>query len=194
MRLLVITPPSELILRLYEALDHLRVTDPAEHGYVQRLIRAAHAMIEADTLRAMATQTLRLELDGWPPSRVITLPRPPLQSVTSISYTDAGGVMRTLAADQYLADAVAEPARIMPAHGVSWPAVRQGPGAVTIDYMAGHDTSRPVREHWRQAALMLIGHWYEHRESVVVGTVTRAIELGYRALIADAIVYGDAAR
>lgn len=35
----------------------------------------------------------------------------------------------------------------------------------------------------KQAMLMLIGHWYEHRESVVIGATTKEIELGVWRLI-----------
>ena len=35
----------------------------------------------------------------------------------------------------------------------------------------------------KQAMLMTIAHWYEHRESVVVGTITKEIEEGTWRLI-----------
>ncbi|MFZ7235811.1 head-tail connector protein [Avibacterium gallinarum] len=35
----------------------------------------------------------------------------------------------------------------------------------------------------KQAMLMTIAHWYEHRESVVVGTITKEIEQGVWRLI-----------
>ena len=35
----------------------------------------------------------------------------------------------------------------------------------------------------KQAILMVIAHWYEHREAVATGISSKAVELGFRALL-----------
>ncbi|MBY5942774.1 head-tail connector protein [Halomonas sp. DP5N14-9] len=42
----------------------------------------------------------------------------------------------------------------------------------------------------RTAMLLLIGHWYENREAVVVGTITSEVPMAVEALIQPYRIYG----
>jgi uncharacterized phiE125 gp8 family phage protein len=119
---------------------------------------------------------------------------PPLISVSSINYVDANGVTPTLwAATKYIVDAPegdhAQRGRITLAYGETWPVTRDIANAVTVQFIAGYGAAAAVPQGIKQAMLLMIGHWYEHRESVNVGNIVNempqsamALLWGYRAL------------
>lgn len=175
---------------LDEAKNHMRVTHSDEDSLIDGLIVAARRSVEQFTWRACIDQTWKLTLDEFPPahrgphtvtdhhlighhdrSGRIHLPRPPLLSVTSITYTKEDGTTETFSASKYIVDTAAEPGRIALKDGESWPSDDlQAIAAVEVEYKAGYGTGADdVPRDLRQAILMLVGHLYEHRETVVVG-------------------------
>jgi uncharacterized phiE125 gp8 family phage protein len=112
------------------------------------------------------------------PVSEILVPRPPLISVSSITYVDGNGTTQTLSAAAYKVDTDSEPGRITPAYGYCWPTTRAEINAIAITYVAGYATRAAVPASIKQAMLLLIGHWYENREAVgqVGGTVAMAVE------------------
>jgi uncharacterized phiE125 gp8 family phage protein len=188
--------------------DHLRLDTTDDDNLVDRLTTAATHKIETDTGRALFTQTWTIYMDDWPRvnsrSRgahthgrldykdAIIVTRPPLSSVSSIKYKDVDGTQQTLAASQYQVDTNSEPGRIMLEPGSSgWPALETGRIApIEIEFICGYgstqwsgSTAGSVPAEAIQAMLLLIGHWYENRESVIIGTVPQAIQLNYLDLI-----------
>ena len=110
------TSPAKEPVSLAEAKLHLKIeaTDTGEDSLIKRLIVVARRRAEVSTGRALVTQTWTLALDGFP-GGVIEVPRPPLSSVTSITYIDPEGATQTVAADRYRVDAQREPGRLTPA-------------------------------------------------------------------------------
>src|SRR3990167_7589456 len=102
--------PDQEPLSLDEAKQHLRVDIDEHDELILSLVAAARQWAEDHTLRALVTQTWRLTLDYERPSfeadgrctHRIVLPRPPLASVTSVTYVDLEGATQTLAVDQYI--------------------------------------------------------------------------------------------
>ena len=131
------------------------------------LVRAARRRAEAKLRRSIITQTLRLYLDGFPSDR-ITLPRPSLQSVSSIKYTDTDGVEQTLAATEYRVDNFMAPARVEPAYGKSWPATRQQSNTVCIEYVAGYGAAASVPDSVKAWILVAISTAWNNRDQLVV--------------------------
>lgn len=172
--LVLVSGPSDEPVSLVEAKRHCRIDHDDEDSDVLALVTAAREHCEALCQRAFVTQTWRLELDRFPEqcqpwSDVIRLPRPRLQSVTSVQYVDVSGVLRTLSAGLYQVDVGREPARLAPAYGQVWPATRDQMAAVKVTYDAGFGGTDVTPKTIRQAILLLAGHWYEHREAVAQG-------------------------
>ena len=139
MRIQITDPPAVEPVSLVEAKAHLRVDINDEDDYIEGLIRTARQYAEAAfTHRAFVEQEITLTLDRWPVERYIELPRPPLISVASVSYTDEDGNVETLAAGtDYLVDTTAN--RLVLRNGVFWPTViLQESGAISIVYQAGY--------------------------------------------------------
>jgi len=168
MNIRVHTPPAAEPLSLEEVKLHCRLdeTDVTEDTLLNDLIIAAREHVEALTNRALLTQTVQLVLDGWP--AVIELPRPPIQSLASVTYTDYLGAAALVPATDYYLDDDNEPARVVLEYGKSWPTATLRPsGAIVAEYVAGYgDEPTDVPQGILQAMLLLIGHWYENREAV----------------------------
>lgn len=186
MGLVLKTGPAVEPVTLAEAKLHLRVepdqTD--EDTLIGDLIVAARQHIELVTGRAFVTQTWQYVLDAFP-SDEIRLPRPPLQSVTSVKYKLEDGTDETLDSGQYVVDITAEPGLIVTAPGYDWPTDTLYPsGAVTVEYKAGYgDAASDVPTGIKQGLLLLLGHWYENRETVVVGQTGNSVPFAADALL-----------
>lgn len=183
----VTVSPTVEPITLAEAKKFLRIDADDQDDVVQMCITVARERIENDTARALPTQTLRLTLDRFPVATyngqlqsnylreqvfiqsvgsigtAIILPRPPLQSVTSVSYIDGSGTTQTLSASAYTVDTASEPGRIVPAYGTSWPTTQAVPNAVTVTYVAGFTTTT-IPESAKLLCRLLVGEFYEHRD------------------------------
>ncbi len=150
--------------------------------------KLSEAIEYCQDLQALAylTQTWVLTLDDFPRSiRPIVLPRPPLQSVTSIEYVDADGDDQTLDASVYVVDTSNRlGGRIALAVSESWPSVWPEIGGVDITFKAGYgDAAADVPRKIRAAIKLFAGHLYENREAVVDAAAIRELPLGIDALL-----------
>lgn len=176
------TAPTSEPLLLGEAKHHLRINANDDDAYVKTLITAAREQAEDYTHRALINQTWKLYLGMFPfntpgafPDAII-VPKPPLSSVTSITYTDTSGVSQTVDASDYDVDTASEQGRITPAFGEVWPTARDAPNSVVVTFVAGYGsaaTSVPTRI--KQGMLIAIGDMYENRESIVIGTISSQV-------------------
>lgn len=167
------TDPASAVVSTAEFKAHARVDVSDDDTYIDTLVAAATRRFEQETNRALVTQTWAMTLDHFPYSeRPIRLPRAPLQSVSSITYVDNNGDTQTWDSSKYSVDSNSLPARIYLAHGEAYPTTRDIENAVTVTFVAGFgDASTDVPPDIVHAIKLLAGHWYEHRESVLVGTV-----------------------
>lgn len=179
----VITPPAPIVTWA-DAQKHLRVEDE-EQGYVEGLIDAATSWIDGPAGwlgRAIGVQTLELADSGFGNDR---LPFPPLITVETITYLGTDGVDHEMVEGDFMQ---LMNGSIAPLAGQSWPAVGSSSEAVRVVYTAGYppvgDPSvSTVPPAIKQAILLLIGHWYRNRESVVTGTIATSLPLAVEALL-----------
>ena len=199
MGLTLVTSPASDPISLAEAKAHCRITGSDEDGLLAGYLLAARQFCETYLRRGFSTQTWDHTLDdGWPCIPVgtrnyqrvdhrIMLPKPPMQSVTSVKYIDTSGVEQTLAADQYrVLNANQERGEgfIEPAYGVTWPTVRQQSQAITVRFVCGYESAlNPFPEPIRQGMLLLIGHWFETRETVNIGNIVNELPFATEALL-----------
>lgn len=164
----VTVQPTTDPVTLDEVRDQLVIEHQDDDAWLKAKILEATVRVQEFASKACIEQTMKLRLDGWPSSGEIRLPRPPLISVTSIQYVDVDGNTQTWSSANYVVDAVAEPARITRAYGVSFPGLRAIPNNVIITYKAGCLSRGDVRlAPAREAILELLALWYSNREGVV---------------------------
>jgi len=183
--LMVVTPPSGLVISLNDAKRHLRFTSQEEDPVIRRLIKAATTWIEDFTHRQLLPATFRQEFECFPSSSSdpIKILRPPLQSVTSVQYYDEDGTLQTWDPAEYQVDVVSEPGRLMPLPNYSWPSTQSGRfGAVQVTFVAGYATKDLIPENIISAMLMLIGSLFARREDDVVTSLVLEVPNGVKRL------------
>lgn len=199
MALQLVTAPAVYPLTETEIWDHLRLNltqfgEPADKDHVTALLAAATAYLDGrDGIlgRALVTQVWDLTLDQFPATDSIALPLPPIQSVTSITYVDELGASQTFSSSKYALSAAKHwGPRINLNYGEVWPTTRYQPDAVTVRFVAGYDDgSSPadpqgsVPAPIKAAMKLLIAHWYEHREQVVMGQTPAELPMAVTALL-----------
>jgi len=174
------TAPTKEPISITEANEHLRLDTDDDFGLVTGLIKVARQYCEDFQNRAYFTQTWELWLDAFPWELSLDIPRPPLASISSIKYYDTANTEYTLAATEYFVDTKSTPGRVALAYGKSWPSTTLRPAnGVCITFVAGETTLAAISQEVKQAILLLIGHWYEHREGATekpLSNVPTAIE------------------
>ncbi len=200
MALTLVTAPTVTPVSEPEVWEHLRVTlseagvDPVDKTHIAALITAATDYLDGrDGIlgRALVTQTWDYTIDRFPCEDFIRLPLPPVQSITHIKYVDNAGVLQTWPSSNYAlsADKTQRP-RVDLGYGLSWPETRCQRDAVTIRMVCGYasgnspEDASAVPGTIKAAMLLLIGHWYEHREEVLVGVTPASLPMGVDALLA----------
>lgn len=175
----ITTEPTVELWTTAEVKEQLRIDVKFDDTLVGNWNTAARKWAEAFTGRTFVNTTYSLRLDQFPSatwrsnsqySNAISLPRPPLSSVTSIAYLDTAGASQTLTVTtDYVAYSVHEPGIITPAYGTSWPSTYPVPQAVTIAYVGGYGSAATnVPMQIRQAVLIIVGEMYQARENMGV--------------------------
>lgn len=161
MGIVVLTPAASFPVTLAEAKAQCRVLANDEDALIEGLIAAATNHAEQYCGRAFITQSFLLALDCF--TDAIVLPRGPVQSITSFQYYDAAGLLQTVDPAIYTLDNTSNPAWIVLNTGDEWPVTLEGVNTVRITFVAG-TAAAPAAV--KQAILLLVGHWFQHREAV----------------------------
>ncbi len=174
----LVTAPTIEPVTLQEAKDHLRIDGIYDDALVMMLVAAARRWCEDYAGRTFVTTTWAWSFDEFAGPE-LCVPRPPLKSVTSISYIDSAGNPQTLGADVYRVDTASEPGRIALAHGKTWPSVQSVINAVTVQFVAGYAA---VPENVKLAILLLTTELFEQRQESVTGALA-SVPFGVRELL-----------
>jgi len=182
--IVVTSEPSVEPVSTADMKTHLRITHSDDDTYIAALVKAARIWCEEYQNRAYIFQTIELRLDEFPEGGgEIELPRPPLESVTSVKYIDTGGNTQTWDTANYTVDKYYHPARIVEAYSKSWVNTRDVINAVTVTYVAGYgSTANLVPASIVHAIKLIVSHWYEHREEVTDRTF-KEVPLAAKALL-----------
>lgn len=173
MRTVVVTPPAIEPITLAEAKNHCKVdVDLTEDDdLITALISAARILCEAELSQTLITTTVDAFLDEWPRDRRgyhliqdIRVFKPPLQSVTSITYYDTAGTLQTLDASAYLVS-TGFPGRISLAPLQFAPLIQCGRAdAIKIRMVVGYgDDATDIPQNIKAAILLTVGCLYENR-------------------------------
>ena len=176
MALVLTSAPAIEPVTLAEAKAQLRVDGSAEDTLILSLIITSRLHIEAAMGLALITQSWSYFLDAWPAGASVKLPLRPVQSLTAVQLYAPDESVETLAPDTYQLDGAAAPPRVIRQGALAWPAPKRPANGIEIALVAGYgDAAGDVPAPIRQAVLLLVAHWYEHREPVVIGAPTAAV-------------------
>lgn len=148
------TAPAENFIPDTQLWDHLALEltgSPSAPADAQEQRRANQCRLAAQGYMdgpqgvlgfCLVTQTWTIKLSHFP-DEGIPLPAGPVQSVTSVTYTDTNGDSQVLASSAYTVVGIGDRTggKIVPAYSTSWPSTRDVPEAVTVAFVAGVGTA-----------------------------------------------------
>ena len=179
LRSLKIVTVGTLPITLATAKAHLRILHDDDDAQITNLIVAGVEEFEQRTGRAFSAITAQLRMNEFP-AEAIAIPRPPLQAVSSITYTTAAGVV-TLAADNYTVDATHSPGLITPT--TSWPTAIDRPGSIVVSFTAGNPAACSARI--KNALLLWLDlHYHDSKDDTA-----RRISSRIDAILADRCIH-----
>lgn len=159
---------------LATAKARLGIRTAARDAEISQLLAAAIEHVEDLTghLLIRRAVTRRVSASGRSPIRIHVGPVHALFGARSLAADGSP----TAVAGAFLATAL-EPPQVLPAEGSAWPT---GYG-LEVEVDAGYDPGQ-VPEQLIQAVLLLVGHWFENHEAVVVGTTAVELPIGVKDL------------
>ncbi|HEX5998051.1 MAG TPA: head-tail connector protein [Hyphomicrobiaceae bacterium] len=174
MSLLLTAGPAVEPVTLAEAKVHLRVDTDVEDTLIASLIVTSRLHVEASLGLALITQSWTWFRDAWPPGPAVDLPLRPIQSIAAVRTYDAGDIPTTLDPAAYFLDSTGTPPRLVRHGALPWPRIWPEPGRIAngieITFTAGYGPiAEAVPSPIRQAILILIAHWHEHRTPIEDG-------------------------
>jgi uncharacterized phiE125 gp8 family phage protein len=180
----LIAGPALEPVSLEEAKAHLRLDGEDDDLLLTGAIAAARVHVEAATRKKLIEQSWRVYLDAWPKRRIVGIPVAPLMAVDSVTVYDPEGDPILVDPGDYEADTVSVPGRLVLSSPVPV-LVGRAVNGIEIDVTAGYGPSSiDVPAPLRQAIMMLVAHWYEHRGAVGHDLMLAAMPFGFDTLVA----------
>lgn len=184
MALVMTSGPGPEPVTVSEAKAHLRLDSSAEDLLIASLILTSRLHVEAALGLALISQAWTLTLDRWPDGDAVVLPMRPVQAIAQVRVRDAAAGALVVDPASYRLDGQGVPARLV-RREVGWPSTHQNSAGVEIDFVAGFGAAAAdVPEPIRHAVLLLVAHWYEHRDPIEIGAAGTAIPRPVSELLA----------
>jgi uncharacterized phiE125 gp8 family phage protein len=161
-------------------------SNTTQDPYLSALIVVARRQAESITKRRFITQQWKQTLDWWPIGITFRLLLPPIQNVSAVQYYDQNSTLQTLDPASYEVSYTQQQARVSLLNGYWWPTLRiMKLDPVVITFTTGYgDTAASVPQGIKQAMLLMIAHWYNQREDVLIGTQASVVPKAADMLLA----------
>ena len=184
MALVLTSGPALEPVTVAEAKAHLRVDGTAEDALIASLILTSRLHVESGLGLALITQSWTALLDRWPAGTTVPLPLRPVQSIASVRVLAADETATVLASSDYILEGRGVPPRLVRT-GSIWPLPGKAASGIEIAFVAGFgadadDVPAPIRH----GLLLLVAHWYEHRDPIEIGSAGTVIPPAVSELLA----------
>ena len=163
----LITAAATEPLTMTEVKTHLGLPSANNDfdAQLSALIETARRFFEEWTNRQIVSATWDFTFDAFPVGRQpLLVPRSPIQSITSVTYTDADGNSTTWSSSNYTVDVAFEPGRVFPVFNGVWPVARGIEGALVVRAVCGYGTAAQVPASVKACLLMLVDDWFNERD------------------------------
>ena len=181
----VIAAPSAFVT-LAEAKTHLEIDHSDRDAYITSLIGAACGYMDGyDGVlsKAIMPQSVSYAVSTQRGRSRVDLPLPRVTGVTAIDYYDTDNAAQSAVLADYDLTASDDWAFVEPKPNGTWPDMFNRVDALKITYTAGYADIDAVPDTLKHAALLLIGHWYQSREQVVIGTPPSVVPYAFDMLV-----------
>lgn len=178
----VTAAPGAEPLTTTDAKAHLVYDDTDKDTLIAQYCASARAHVEMRTGTKLYTQTVSLKTDDW--ADLANLPVAPLQSISSIAYTDTNGDVVTLSSAVYEARLdVLEPSVVLK-YNQAWPS-RQAGSLITVTAIAGYGGAGAQPPDVIHAIRLIVGDMFAQRETVAEGIISAPVAASVDALLAN---------
>jgi hypothetical protein len=195
----IITPPATLAVSLADVKAYLVIDGTADDAMLTRFIQAAQDAAKRYLGRAIAPETLELQMDGFRPGGddaiaalgpgwhetsvdwltgggdSVDLAYPPVQSVVGITCYSRTNAPIVVSPSIYRLDG--DGGRVYLNEGAAWPTDLRAHAAVEIRYIAGYAV---VPVAIQQGIIQHVAAMYECRSACDAPKPSRAVMDGYR--------------
>ena len=178
MKRAVTTSPVLLPVDVAEVKERLVIEHNDDEPLLYSLITEATDWAEHYTQRRFMRQTVTYYFDHF--DDCLQLQETNIVNAV-VNYNDTDGISQTLPDTNYYLDSVIYPARLTPI--TNWPVTADKPNAITIVVTVGYDDALAVPAGIKTGILLLVGHLYEHRSSVITGTITAEMPLSAKSFL-----------
>jgi uncharacterized phiE125 gp8 family phage protein len=181
---ILLSGPAVEPVTLEEAKAFLRVEHDDDDDVIAALIAGARVHVEAQTRRALITQSWRLVRDAWPDNGRVPILPVPLRELTAARVYRLDGAAQELDEAAFVAETAAAPAVLSYVSGAP-PAPGRVAGGIELDVEVGYgDAPADVPADLRQAIRLLVAHWYENRGLIAIGSGIAVLPQTVAALLA----------
>ncbi|NJM34940.1 MAG: hypothetical protein HC850_09820 [Rhodomicrobium sp.] len=185
MPLILTSGPAAEPITLEEAKLHCRVDGDAEDMLIASLILAARLHVERSLDLALISQNWSLYLDRWPDAPYVELPLAPLIGIDAVRLYSPSDSYMTLDPGLFIADKASRRPRLALNNGQVWTVPGRAVNGIEIAFTAGFgETADDIPMPLRLAVRMLVAHWYEAREPVLLGETADPVPETVARLIA----------
>lgn len=150
--------PSGYAITTAEAKSHLRVDGSDEDALIDLYIEVATELVEAQAGRVLLTQTWVEEFKTS--SKRVNLTKSPVSSITSVKYYDTDNNQQTATLSDFTLVKSEDSPYI---NSDNWPAAYSRADAYEVTYVSGYGVAADTPAKLRQAILLIVGQYYEHR-------------------------------
>lgn len=187
MALVPLTIPSSTVVSLSDAKEQCRIvsSDSNHDSLLTRLIAESTKSIETLTGVKLTSQSVRLDLDGFPSGK-IDLGVYPVNSIASVKYDDGDNVEQTLVLEtDYWQSLGGMYPFICPVE--TWPATKYGkPASVRIAMSVGYFEGSPVTsaapDDLKHAVLIRVKEYFDNAGESITGQTVEPTVSSVKAL------------
>ncbi len=183
----LVTAPDTSLWTLAELKKQCEVEHDLDNEYLEALGAVAESALSGPETVYRQGWIDQVWQDVRPafPCATDVLTMAPVTSIQAITYMDGAGAEQTVpGSDYYVATShLGGHVRLVP--DASWPTdVIARQDAVKIEYAVGYGaTAGHVPASVRHALLLLVGHYYRHREAVILTGAPKELPQGVAALM-----------
>ena len=180
------TAATSAPIALSEAKLFLKVDTSDDDALIGTIISSAREYVENFTGYQLLSATYTQYLDKFPnKNTAIELLMNPVSAVTHVKYYDSDNTLQTWNTSNYDTDLKGKPARITLANDATFPTVYDRTNAVEIKFVAGYASTSATGfpKQLLNAMYLIIGHLYENRQDVIVGSIVSEMKKGADSIL-----------
>ncbi|SHF05208.1 phage conserved hypothetical protein, phiE125 gp8 family [Kaistia soli DSM 19436] len=173
-------PSQGAVISLEDLKSHLRIDTGDDDNLLKTYLAAATATAEAATGRVFLPTAFEFSADGF--GCALAIPAVPLRGDVVLAYLDPANQEQTVDTAEFYAVEDTAGFSVITTDTFTWPDLSPRARPVRVRFRAGYDSADPASDpaimpldpRDRQMVIMLVGHWYEHRETVGEASVASA--------------------